>query len=127
MHNADGRFQEEMAVMRQKFDQIGPADGARREREAGRSIDATRRILQGGLAAQADLLLLPLPSSSQPAGPSEWVNAEDLVGTSTEDIVDGSVLEEVADLACWKAIACSRPTSRWTSQMPSESVVSLSR
>jgi len=43
-------------------------------------VDATGRTIRGGLAARADLFLLQLPPSSQPAGPSERLNLADIVG-----------------------------------------------
>lgn len=43
-------------------------------------VDAAGRTIRGGLAAQADLFLLQLPTLSQPAGPSERVSLADLVG-----------------------------------------------
>jgi hypothetical protein len=43
-------------------------------------VDATGRTIQGGLAARADLFLLQLPPSSQPASPSGRLNLADIVG-----------------------------------------------
>jgi hypothetical protein len=43
-------------------------------------VDATGRTIRGGLAARADLFLLQLPPSSQPASPSERLNLADIVG-----------------------------------------------
>ena len=46
------------------------------------AVDPNGRTIRGGLAARADLfvLLLQLPSSSQPSGPAGRVNLADLVG-----------------------------------------------
>jgi ferric-dicitrate binding protein FerR (iron transport regulator) len=44
------------------------------------AVDAAGRTIRDGLAARADLFLLQLPSSSQPAGPGRRLNLADFVG-----------------------------------------------
>lgn len=44
------------------------------------AVDSTGRMIQDGLAARADLFLLPSPPVSQPGHPSERLNLADLVG-----------------------------------------------
>jgi len=44
------------------------------------AVDAAGRMIQGGLAARADLFLLPSPPVSQPSGPAGRLNLADVVG-----------------------------------------------
>jgi len=44
------------------------------------AVDATGRAIRGGLVAQADLFLLPLPPVSRPSSPVGRLNLADLVG-----------------------------------------------
>jgi hypothetical protein len=125
IHDADDLSREGTTAIWQKFGQIGLSHAAHVQRRAGRSIDATRRMIQGGLAARADIFLLPLPSSSQPADPSERGNVADRAGTG--DRADTSAHERAADFGSPRVIAYSRLGLGRTDRTPSDSIVALSQ
>jgi hypothetical protein len=80
------------------------------------AVDPNGRTIRGGLAARADLfvLLLQLPSSSQPAGPARRVNLADLVGGG--DGRGAGTLDQGVDLGTGQAFGGPATAIRETRQ-----------
>jgi hypothetical protein len=75
------------------------------------AVDASGRAIRGGLAARADLFLLPSPPVSRPSSPAGRLNLADIVGGG--DGRGSGRLERGIDLGTGRAFKGPATTIRW--------------